>query len=339
MKDSVGGKRGAKLDQERVAVVGAGLMGQGIAVVFARAGYTVRVHDQADRLEPNMDRILERLHEAGSAESLQSAAGAVEMAQSLSDAVDGASFVFEAVPESLSLKVDILRALDAVADDRTAFATNTSSLPLTQLGESLSETRKLIAVHFFNPAEIVPGVEVAGRSDADLPVVDRICEMLARAGKKPIRVKAVPGFISNRLQLALFREAVLCVEEGIASPGEIDEIVRSTFGLRLSAYGPFQIADMAGLNVFAAILDTLTETYGSRFEEPALLRRVLNAGRLGLSTGSGFFDYTGINSDDLARDRNAAYRSILAGRKNDIPDEWQGSPGTAPSDHAKDGLK
>ncbi len=296
----------------RIAVVGAGLMGQGIAVAFARAGHDVAIHDRSAVLDGAAARTAQRIASADVAEGIHSGA-AVRAASELADAVVGADFVIEAVSENEQSKAEVLAQLDAIADPATVFATNTSSLPIDRLRMHVGPGRTLIACHFFNPAEIVPGVEVASLPDdpAGREAATRLIETLDAMGNSPVRVSPVPGFIGNRLQLALFREAALCVEEGLATPEEVDTVVRTTFGFRLPAFGPFEVADMAGLGVYEAILATLEETYGERFSAPASLLERTRAGRLGLASGSGYLEHPEEQRDAVLARRDDRYRTIL----------------------------
>lgn len=295
--------------QPKITVVGAGRMGQGIAVVFLRAGFDVAVYDVQDRLETSLLEIQQRLENANRIDPSSHPVGVIRPYGDLKTAVSTPTLVFEAVPEQYELKRDVLREIDCLAPSSTIFATNTSSLALGSLSSELATSRTLIAVHFFNPAEIVPGVEIAGE---DEEVIQQVVTLLRSVGKRPVRVAPAPGFVANRLQLALFREAVLCVEEGLASPEDIDEIVRSTFGLRLASYGPLQIADMAGLEVFAAILETLSSVYGDRFAQPQLLKELVSQGNLGAATGSGFYDYLGINMERFLDQRDVKFRAVVS---------------------------
>lgn len=294
-----------------IALLGAGLMGQGIAAAFLHAGFNVIVWDVEENIAPSMEKIRFRL---AAMPPTGRPAGRLTGSPDLHAVVAGAKYVLECLPEDADVKRSVLAAADDIADRSAVFLTNTSSIPLATLAKALADSRPLIAVHFFNPAEIVPGVEVAAHRDADASTAESVFDLLSAIGKTPVLVSPTPAYIGNRLQAALFREALLCLEEGIATPVEVDEIVKSTFGFRLANYGPFEIADMAGLNVFAAILANLEQTYGSRFSTPASLTEMLTGGRTGVFTGGGFYEYDEDAVETMNARRDAAYRAVLESR-------------------------
>ena len=292
---------------DQVTIVGAGLMGQGIAAVFARAGYRIVLHDTEDVLTTSVRRTRERLDAMGAA----TPAAEITATPDLPQAVADADVVVEAVTEDLAVKAEVLGGIDSAAAAGTIVATNTSALPLDVLRDNLGPDRPFLATHFFNPAEIVPGVEVAAVDELGDRAAQQLMELLAGAGKRPVRVAPSPGFIGNRLQLALFREAERCVAEGLASPADIDTVVRSTFGFRLPAYGPFHIADMAGLQVYASIMETLHDAFGDRFDLPQSLRERNESGNLGLKSGAGYFEYSPAEQKRIVEERDATYRALL----------------------------
>src|SRR5262249_34506654 len=164
-------------------------------------------------------------------------------------------------------------------------ATNTSSLPVDRLAEPLKHPERFVGMHWFNPPEWTPGVEVVAAPLTDPAVVDRVMTFLRALGKAPAVVRASTGFVANRLQMALLCEAVRCVEDRIATPEEIDEVVRSTFGFRLPFFGPFQIADMAGLDVYEAVMQEHRDHLGERFFIPEMLRERVERGQTGTFAG------------------------------------------------------
>jgi 3-hydroxybutyryl-CoA dehydrogenase len=163
-----------------------------------------------------------------------------------------------------------------------------------------------MGMHWFNPPEWTPGVEVVPTGDTDRGAVERVLEFLRALGKRPAVVRPSTGFVANRLQMALFCEASRCVEEGLASPAEIDEVVRSCFGFRLPFFGPFQIADMAGLDVYKAVMEEHIRGLGERYYVPERLRELVADGRTGTSSGAGYYAYDG----DVARERDARYAAL-----------------------------
>jgi 3-hydroxybutyryl-CoA dehydrogenase len=165
-------------------------------------------------------------------------------------------------------------------------------------------------MHWFNPPEWTPGVEVVAAPATDAAVVQRVVDFLRALGKAPAVVGATVGFVANRLQNALLCEAVRCVEDGIATPSEIDQVVRSTFGFRLPFFGPFQIADMAGLDVYSAVLEQHRDAYGERFFVPETLRALVKQGSTGTSAGAGFYTYSEGEPERLLNERDERYAAL-----------------------------
>ena len=234
---------------ERVSVIGAGTMGLGVAECFALAGLDVVMVDETpEQSRQALNRLLRRARghvEAGLLpEGALDAARKVEAAADIATAAAGADLVFEAVPERIEIKGAALAECAANAPAEAIIATNTSSLPIDDLAAFVQRKDRFLGMHWFNPPEWTPGVEVIPSAFTDPQVVAEARAFLLALGKRPATVGSAPGFVANRIQLALFREALACVEAGLATPQEVDEVVRSCFGFRLPFYGPFQIADM-----------------------------------------------------------------------------------------------
>ena len=298
------------------AVVGAGTMGLGIAESLATAGVPVRLAEETAELgRAARERLLARVRGHVAAGLLPpealDRAGAVEAADAAT-AARGVDLVIEAVPERLDLKRDVLAAVAAAAPPEAVVATNTSSFPIDDLAAAVARPERFLGTHWFNPPEWTPGVEVIPGAATDPRIVDRVVAFLAAIGKRPAVVRSGPGFVANRIQNALFLEAVACVEEGLASPREVDEIVRGTFGFRLPFFGPFQIADMAGLDVYADVLATLERGLGDPFRVPALLRSLVEGGRIGTKGGAGFYAYTAEEREQLLGERDRRYAALAA---------------------------
>jgi 3-hydroxybutyryl-CoA dehydrogenase len=281
---------------ERIAVVGAGLMGHGIAQVLSCAGYEVAIHDP-DRealrsVPPRVRRNLELL-------GLDPAsADAIELHGDLASCVEGAGFAFEAAPERVELKQALFHELDALLSPGVVLATNTSVISIGEIARDTAHPERVVGTHWWNPPYLIPLVEVVqaeGTSDA---VVTRTIELLEAAGKSPVHVRRdIPGFVGNRLQHALWREAFALVEDGVCDAETIDRVVKKSFGLRLPVLGPMETADLVGLDltldIHGYILPHLDRTPG-----PApILRAKVERGELGMKTGRGFRTWT----DDEAR--------------------------------------
>lgn len=299
----------------RATIVGAGRMGVGIAENFLIGGLTVRFTDaNPEMTRAAQERLVERMRghaAAGLIDEDAAALAATAVAEeSISEAVADADLVIEAVTEDIDVKRDVLGACDAGAPAGAIIASNTSSLPINELAQFVSRPERFLGMHWFNPPEWTPGVEVIPAEGTDPVVVKRVFELLVAIGKRPSIVAATTGFVANRLQMALFCEAARCVEEGLASPREIDEVVRSCFGFRLPYFGPFQIADMAGLDVYRAVLHQHEQAFGERFKVPVRVEELVSEGRRGTASGAGFYDYGKAASDGLLVERDRRYAAL-----------------------------
>ena len=290
-------------------------MGLGVAECFAAAGIRVLLTDATPELTREAKQQLARRArghaEAGLlSQEVVGRAEAVETADNVPGAVEDADLVFEAVPEDIGLKEEILGSCSEVAPEDAVIVSNTSSLPIKDLAEFVEKPSRFCGMHWFNPPEWTPGVEVIPAAATSPEVVGRLVEFLRSIGKRPAVVGDGPGFVANRLQNALFLEAVRCVEEGLASPQEVDEVVRSCFGFRLPFFGPFQISDMAGLDVYENVLDVLKEGLGERFTAPESLRKLVEEGRTGTKSGAGFLEYTNEERERLLLERDRRYAAL-----------------------------
>lgn len=270
---------------ERVAVIGAGLMGHGIAQVFAVAGHHVLVADESpEAIASISERIAHNLERAGAAfDALER----IEPAGSLEDAVADADFVVEAAPENLALKQALFARLSRAAPD-AILASNTSVMSIGEIARDAQLPGRVVGTHFWNPPHLVPLVEVTQGAATDLPTVERTMAILAGAGKTPVHVRRdVPGFIGNRLQHALWREAIALVESGVCAAEDVDTVAKGTLGLKLQAIGPLENADLVGLDLTLAIHEYVLPHIDSRPEPSPLLRRLVDEGELGMKSGRG----------------------------------------------------
>ena len=298
-----------------IAIIGAGTMGLGVAQCFALAGLDVALVDETpEQSQEALERLADRVRNHVAAglvpETAIEAARTVRAASDIRAAVASADLVFEAAPERIEIKRDVLAACDVHAPVDAIIATNTSSLPIDDLAAFVERKERFLGLHWFNPPEWTPAVEVIPSAHTDPAVVERARGFLLALGKKPATVASAPGFVANRIQFALFREALACVEAGLATPQEIDEVVRSSFGFRLPFYGPFQIADMAGLDVYVNIMDVLADGLGVDWEAPAALRDIVAEGRLGAKTLAGFYEYSDEERAALLIERDKRYAAL-----------------------------
>jgi 3-hydroxybutyryl-CoA dehydrogenase len=276
---------------ERVAVVGAGLMGHGIAQVFAEAGAPVAVWDPNPEVRASVpDRVRANLRSLGRPpQAADRVIERVTVHETLEPAVDGAGVVIEAAPEDLATKRQLFERLGGLTAEGTMLATNTSVMSVGAITERARHRGRTLGTHWWNPPYLIPLVEVVQAEATDAGVVERMMGLLAWAGKTPVHVrKDVPGFVGNRLQHALWREAFRLVEQGICDPETVDVVVKSSFGRRLGVLGPIENADLVGLDLTLAIHEYLLPHLDRTPGPAASLRDKVARGELGMKSGKGF---------------------------------------------------
>ena len=296
---------------QRAAVIGSGTMGTGISQCLADCGLDVALCDlNDDLLARSLDRMAAArrfLVEAGRLDvaAAEVAATRVRTTTSLDDAMADIDLVVEAVPENLELKCDLLGRLDTLCAPHVPFASNTSGLSITRLGDATGRPELVAGFHWWNPAHLTPLVEVVSGERTDAAVIERLMSLARLAGKRPIYVRRdVPGFVGNRLQFAVFREAMHLVGEGIVSPEDLDAAMTGGPGFRWGFLGPLRTADFGGLDVFLSIAEYLWPELSHANEPPAALRELIESGRLGVKTGAGFYDYADDEIDDWTKRRD-----------------------------------
>jgi 3-hydroxybutyryl-CoA dehydrogenase len=288
-----------KLNQiKQVAIIGAGIMGHGFAQIFAFKGYSVFLYDIDEKiLKSAMARIgasLDTFIEHGMIHSKEKKAALekISVTTNLEEAVGKADFVLEAVPEIIELKKEIFAQLDRLAPPHAILASNTSGLSITEMGSITGRPEKTIIVHGINPPHIIPVVEiVCGKKTSD-ETAELCYGLLLKLGKRPVRVlKEVPGFLFNRLQLALYREALYCLETEVATAEDIDNVVKAGYGFRLANLGPLETSDFGGLDTFYRLAQNLFPDLSAARSAPAVLEKLVQAGKLGIKSGEGFYSY------------------------------------------------
>ncbi|MET9544777.1 3-hydroxyacyl-CoA dehydrogenase family protein [Streptomyces sp. NPDC006627] len=287
----------------RFGIVGGGLMGHGIAVALAVAGHHVVVYDADSATLASLDeRVVRALgrcevppDDAGPVTARITAAG------TLSDMVVGVDAVLEAVPERLDVKQQVLEALEAIVPAVMPVWSNTSVLSLTEVAKGMRHPQRLVGVHWWNPPYVIPLVEVAPGAETDRRFVREACELLNGMGKTTVRLhRDVPGFIGNRLQFALVREALHLLEQEVCDPVTIDTVMRASLGLRWSAVGPMENADFIGLDLTRSILESLAPHLSSAVTFPSL-EKPLDAGHRGRASGGGLLTWPPGRGEEVAR--------------------------------------
>jgi 3-hydroxybutyryl-CoA dehydrogenase len=298
------------------AVAGVGLMGSGFAQLLALAGIETLVADATPELAvAGRERAIALavgfegagLMAPGSADAI---AGRVRAVDGIEAAAEPADFLLEAVVESPPAKHAVYRRVEAAIAPDAVIASNTSAIPIRELATALERPERFVGTHWFNPPQWIPCVElIAGPATAPA-TLERAAALLRRLGKRPVEVGDAGGFVANRLQMAMYKEAVAIVADGVATPAAVDEVVRGSFGFRLPLFGPFAIADMAGLDVYAGAYAAMEADLGERFAVPPQLAELVEGGRLGAKSGGGF---SSLGPDDLprvARWRDRAYVAL-----------------------------
>jgi 3-hydroxybutyryl-CoA dehydrogenase len=298
--------------QRSIAIVGGGLMGAGIAQVFASAGHAVTVFEPTPGVRAT---VRPRIAEALRMYSLdEGAAAAVQVTDDLGQAVEDADYVTEAAPEKLDLKQSIFAKLIALAPANAILATNTSVIPIHRIAAGLASRERIVGTHWWNPAALIPLVEVIQAADTSDATIRTTMDLLTSIGKKPAHVtKDVPGFVANRLQHALWREAIAMVAAGVCDAATLDACVKNSFGLRLAVLGPLENADLVGLDLTLDIHKTIIPEL-SRLDRPdPYLEAQVDAGRLGFKTGMGFRAWT---ENEISALRQKLAHHLLAARQN-----------------------
>jgi 3-hydroxybutyryl-CoA dehydrogenase len=283
-------------EMEKLAVIGCGTMGHSIALNAAWVGMQVKMYGvDTNDIQNGLSGVTDKLdtllkNDLITRDQLSQILKNITGTSSLSEAVDGATFIIECIPEVLELKNDLFRKLDQMCGEEVILATNTSGLSPSRIALNLKHPERTLATHFWNPAHLIPLVEVLRAEFTDDKTFNRAIDMLKLMNKKPIEVKKeVPGLVGNRLQFALFREAQYLLEQGIASKEDIDAAVTYSIGRRLPVTGPLLSADMGGLDVFASISDYLFKDLSNADQSSANLKELVAQRHFGQKNGAGFY--------------------------------------------------
>lgn len=302
----------------RVALIGLGTMGPGIAARFARGGIAVTAHDvapaaieRARAMLPVAEGVLDSLGVAAPADG----PAAIAFAETLEDCVAGADLVLENVPEDEAVKAELYRRLDPLIGAGVIVASDTSGIPITRLQKHIAHPGRMVGMHWSNPPHIIPMIEVIGGADTAPETVAAVRDLIRQIGLLPVVLKQdVPGFVENRVLYALLREVVDLVERGVVSPEDMDTCVSWGIGYKLAVIGPMQLLDMAGLDIYRAVSSFLNADLCGRADVAPFVTERTGAGKLGIKSGEGVFAYTPERIAALQRERArklVAIRRIL----------------------------
>ncbi|MBB3129144.1 3-hydroxybutyryl-CoA dehydrogenase [Paenibacillus rhizosphaerae] len=296
--------------RETLSVLGAGLMGHSIALTAAWAGFSVVLQGQSEaglaRADKGICDKLALIADNGliKKEDIAAIRRRIRTTLSVPDAVANASFVIESIPEQLELKRQLYKELDALCNESVVLASNTSGLSPTAIAERMKRPERMVVTHFWNPAHLLPLVEVVRGVKTDDKTTDRTMQLMRAMDKKPILLKKdALGSVGNRLQYALFREAQYILEQGIASMEDIDAAMTYSLGRRLPITGPFMTADMGGLEVFDAISNYLFADLSKADQSLGTMRELVDSSKYGLKTGAGFYEWDEESSAQMNKAR------------------------------------
>ena len=280
---------------EKIAVVGAGVMGRGIAQVGALGGFDVRLHDVDDSTlkdaTSNIEKELKKAVEKGRLEEgqMHEALNRISTTGDLEEAVSGAELIIEAVLEKMDLKIDLFKRFDELCEPETVLATNTSTMSPTEIAAATDRPGRCIAMHFFNPAHRMKLVELVRGMETSDETVELVRDVAERMGKETVEVNEFPGFVTSRINCLTGNEAMNMLVEGVASAADIDKALRLGLGYPI---GPLELADLVGLDTRLRNLEYLHETLGEKYRPSPLLRKHVAAGHLGKKSGRGIYEYT-----------------------------------------------
>ena len=286
-------------DIKNITVLGSGIMGHGIAQSFLMGGYPVMLFDISEPIlataRAHVKKNLELFFRSDliKEEDIETCMEKLTTTTDLEKAVSNADFIVEAAPEDLNLKQGLFEKIESFCNEDTIIASNTSSLTLKKIGERVKKKSRLVVTHWFNPPHIVPTVEVVQNEDTSDETVDIAYDLMEKIKKSPVKINwEIPGFIVNRVQIAMVREVLNLYKMGVASAADIDRAVKGSMGFRLASIGPLLTIDMGGVKLWRSVCANLLPNIESGTTPPAALDELISEGNDGIKTGKGFYDYT-----------------------------------------------
>ncbi|QKD05482.1 5-formyl-3-hydroxy-2-methylpyridine 4-carboxylate 5-dehydrogenase [Mesorhizobium loti] len=307
---------------QRIAIIGMGTMGPGMAARLARGGLQVVAYDVAPAAIERAQTMLgvaETVLDSLGIAPPPAGVGGIRFTDDIGDAVSGADLVIENVPENISIKADVYHAIDGLIASDTIVASDTSGIPITKLQAHISHPERMVGMHWSNPPHIIPMIEVIAGEKTAPQTVAVIRDLIRSIGLLPVVVKKdVPGFVENRVLYALLREAVDLVERGVIDPEDLDTCVSWGIGYKIAVIGPMALLDMAGLDIYKSVSSFLNADLSNRGDVAPMVLEKTNASKFGIKSGEGMFSYTPEQTKALQGERArklVAVRRILEGRE------------------------
>jgi len=291
------------------------MIGHGLALHFAKSGYSVLLYS---RTQQTLNKAIENIKSSLSvlldkptdSDEIREIVDRIKITTDLSKAISNVPIIIESVAEDLKIKQDLFEELDRMCPPETILATNTSVISITAIASKSKHRERILGTHFWFPPYLIPLVEVVRGRDTSDEIMELTYQFMKKAGKHPIKcLKDVPGFVANRLQHALWREAISIVERGIADPQTVDEAIKNSIGIRLAVLGPIENADMVGLDLTLAIHNTVLKDLEASPNPSPLLKEKVEKGELGFKTGKGFYDKW--TSEDIQRIRGNLLKYLI----------------------------
>jgi len=302
-------------DIRNITLLGAGMIGNGLALHFAKAGYQVSLYSRTQQtidkaIESTRSNLSMLLQKPADSDEIKKIIGRITTTTDMAKAVAHAPIVIESIAEDLKIKQEAFKALDEMCPRETILATNTSVISITEIASKSKNRGRILGTHFWFPPYLIPLVEVIKGKDTSDEVMELTYQFMRKAGKHPIRcMKDVPGFVANRLQHALWREAISIVEHGIADASTVDEAIKNSIGIRLAVLGPVENADMVGLDLTLAIHNTVLKDLEASPNPSPLLQEKVKKGELGFKSGKGFYDKW--TQEDITRVRGNLLKYLI----------------------------
>jgi 3-hydroxybutyryl-CoA dehydrogenase len=302
-------------DIKRITLLGAGMIGNGLALHFAKAGYEVSLYSRTQQtihkaIESTRSNLSLLLQKPAGSDEIEKIVGRIKTTTDLKKSVANAPIIIESVAENLKVKQDLFKELDEICPREAILATNTSVISISEIASQSKNRSRILGTHFWFPPYLIPLVEVIKGKDTSNEVMELTYQFMKKAEKHPIRcMKDVPGFVANRLQHALWREAISIVEHGIADAATVDEAIKNSIGIRLAVLGPVENADMVGLDLTLAIHNTVLKDLEASPNPSPLLQEKVKKGELGFKSGKGFYDQW--TQEDITRVRSNLLKYLI----------------------------